>query len=69
MARPMRVLVFTTLFPNAADPGKAVFVEQRLLHLAASRQVEARVLAPVPWFPSTNPKFGQYARFARAPQA
>jgi glycosyltransferase involved in cell wall biosynthesis len=64
----MRVLVFTTLFPNAADPGKAVFVEQRLLHLAASRQVEARVLAPVPWFPSTNPRFGQYARFAKAPR-
>ena len=64
----MRVLVFTTLFPNAADPGKAVFVEQRLLHLAASKQVEARVLAPVPWFPSTNPRFGQYARFAGAPR-
>ncbi|MDE2008145.1 MAG: glycosyltransferase, partial [Rhodospirillales bacterium] len=28
----------------------------------------ARVLAPVPWFPSANPRFGEWAIHARAPR-
>jgi glycosyltransferase involved in cell wall biosynthesis len=63
----VRVLVFTTLYPNAADPVKALFVEQRLRKLVATGAVEARVLASVPWFPSRNARFGAYARFAHAP--
>src|SRR6202012_3158809 len=27
-----------------------------------------RVVAPVPWFPSTNPRYGDYALFARTPR-
>lgn len=65
--RPLRVLTFTTLFPNAAQPVNGVFVENRLRHLVASGQVEARVVAPVPWFPSTHPAFGTWARMASAP--
>ncbi len=68
-ARPLRVLTFSTLFPNAASPGWGIFVETRLRHLVASGRVESRVIAPVPWFPSTNPRFGQYAAFARAPRS
>ena len=26
------------------------------------------MVAPIPWFPSTNPRFGSYARFAKAPR-
>ena len=47
----MKILTFSTLFPNAVKPGHGIFVETRLRHLLASGQVEARVVAPVPWFP------------------
>ena len=64
----MKILTFSTLFPNAEKPGHGIFVETRLRHLVASNRVESRVVAPIPWFPSTNPRYGQYARFARAPR-
>jgi teichuronic acid biosynthesis glycosyltransferase TuaC len=64
----MKILTFSTLFPNAEKPGHGIFVETRLRHLVASGQVEARVVAPVPWFPSRDPRFGQYARFAAVPR-
>ncbi|MFC5477630.1 glycosyltransferase family 4 protein [Massilia suwonensis] len=64
----MKILTFSTLFPNSEKPGHGIFVETRLRHLVASGEVESRVVAPVPWFPSTNPRFGNYARFAKAPR-
>jgi teichuronic acid biosynthesis glycosyltransferase TuaC len=64
----MKILTFSTLFPNSEKPGHGIFVETRLRHLVASGRVESRVVAPVPWFPSTNPRFGSYARMARAPR-
>ncbi|MGQ0721829.1 MAG: glycosyltransferase [Candidatus Eiseniibacteriota bacterium] len=45
----MKVLVISTLYPNASQPVHALFVEQRVATL--SRRVPVRVLAPVPWFP------------------
>ncbi|MGE0744152.1 MAG: glycosyltransferase family 4 protein [Rhodospirillales bacterium] len=63
----MKVLTFSTLYPNAATPHHGVFVENRLRQLVATGQVETRVVAPVPWFPFTAARFGDYARFARAP--
>ncbi|UUZ56825.1 hypothetical protein LP419_18565 [Massilia sp. H-1] len=38
----MKILTFSTLFPNAEKPGHGIFVETRLRHLVASGQVEAR---------------------------
>lgn len=64
----MRILTFTTLYPNEATPLHGVFVENRLRHLVAQGEVEARVIAPVPWFPSSSERFGRYAAFARAPR-
>ncbi|WP_312513457.1 glycosyltransferase family 4 protein [Massilia sp.] len=64
----MKILTFSTLFPNAEKPGHGIFVENRLRHLVASGQVEARVVAPVPWFPSAHPRFGNWARMARVPR-
>jgi teichuronic acid biosynthesis glycosyltransferase TuaC len=66
---PIRLLTFSTLFPNAARPNHGVFVENRLRHLLASGAVTSTVVAPVPWFPSTDPRFGDWARNARAPHA
>jgi len=65
----MKILTFSTLFPNSEKPGHGIFVETRLRHLVASGEVEARVVAPAPWFPSKNPRFGQYARQARVPRS
>lgn len=64
----MKILTFTTLYPNAARPGHGTFVETRLRQLVASRRLESRVVAPVPWFPSTSARFGEYAAHAGAPR-
>lgn len=66
--RPLRVLTFTSLFPSDARPRHGIFVETRLRHLVADCAVDARVVAPVPWFPSTHPAFGRFADFARTPR-
>ena len=63
---PVRLVTFTTLFPNAGQPNHGVFVENRLRHLLASGQATSTVVAPVPWFPSRSPRFGAWAGYARA---
>ncbi|MDB5905998.1 MAG: glycosyltransferase family 4 protein [Massilia sp.] len=63
----MKLLTFSTLFPNTEQPNHGIFVETRLRYLLASGKAESKVVAPVPWFPSTHPRFGNYARFAGAP--
>ena len=61
---PLRLLVFSTLFPNAQQPNHGIFVENRLRHLVATGEVAAVVLAPVPYFPFSSPRFGDLARYA-----
>jgi glycosyltransferase involved in cell wall biosynthesis len=65
--RTLKVLTFSTLFPSGVRPGHGIFVETRLRELLKSGQVESRVIAPVPWFPSTDPRWGDYAKFAATP--
>ncbi len=65
----MKLLTFTSLYPNTAQPNHGIFVENRLRRLIAAGAVESRVVAPVPWFPSRLPLFGRYSRFAAVPQA
>jgi len=67
MTRKLRVLTFSTLYPSSVRPGHGIFVETRLRELLKSGEVESRVVAPVPWFPSTRERFGEYARMARTP--
>lgn len=64
----VRVLTFTTLFPNAEQPNHGVFVENRLRHTLALGGIESTVLAPVAYFPFASPLFGRYARYARVPK-
>ncbi len=64
----LRLLTFSTLYPDSVRPNHGVFVENRLRHLVASGDVASTVLAPVPWFPSADPRFGDYARFAAVPR-
>jgi len=66
--RHLRLLTFTTLFPSTPRPRHGIFVETRLRHILASGTVDARVIAPVPWFPFAHSCFGEYALFARTPR-
>ena len=65
---PIRLLTFTSLYPNAAQPRHGVFVEERLRHLVAGGKVSATVVAPVPWFPFRHPRYGAYAVMAAVPE-
>ncbi|HJU17015.1 MAG TPA: glycosyltransferase family 4 protein [Stellaceae bacterium] len=61
----LRLLTFTTLFPNGEQPNHGIFVENRLRHLVASGEAESVVVAPVPYFPSRLQGFGDWGRYAR----
>lgn len=63
----MRILTYSTLYPNSIQPRHGIFVETRLRHLLEGSQVEAQVVAPVPWFPFRHRIFGSYAKFAAVP--
>jgi glycosyltransferase involved in cell wall biosynthesis len=47
--RVRRLLVFSTVFPNSAQPHHGIFVRERMRGLPPD--VEVCVVAPVPWFP------------------
>jgi teichuronic acid biosynthesis glycosyltransferase TuaC len=64
----MKILTFTTLYPNEARPSHALPVETRLRHVVETGAIQLEVVAPVPWFPSQHPAFGDYAVHARAPR-
>ena len=64
----VRLLTFSTLFPNRERPNFGVFVENRLRHLVATGEAQSTVLAPVPRFPLTSSRFGVWAQQARVPR-
>lgn len=43
------VVVFSTLFPNAAQPQAGLFIRERMFRVG--RHLPLTVVAPVPWFP------------------
>lgn len=65
---PTRLLTFSSLFPSQARPRHGIFVETRLRHLLHAAAFDARVIAPVPWFPFRSERFGSYAKFAATPR-
>lgn len=68
MPRKIRTLLFSTLYPSRVRPGHGIFVETRLRELLRTGEVETKVIAPVPWFPSTHPRWGDYAKMAATPE-
>ncbi len=66
--RPIRTLLFSTLYPSEIRPIHGIFVETRLRELLKSGEVESRVVAPVPWFPFKGERFGDYGKFAATPR-
>jgi teichuronic acid biosynthesis glycosyltransferase TuaC len=51
----MRILTFTSLFPNRKRPDFGIFIFQRASHLAARPGNSVQVVAPTPYFPSWIP--------------
>ena len=47
----MRILVFTSLYPNNVWPRHGVFIKERMTHFAKNGSSQIRVIAPVPYFP------------------
>ena len=64
----IRTLLFSTLYPSSVRPSHGIFVETRLKHLLSGGEVQTRVVAPVPWFPSSRPMFGEWAVMAKTPR-
>jgi glycosyltransferase involved in cell wall biosynthesis len=69
MKPKLRVLLFSTLYPSSTRPGHGIFVETRLRELLKTEEIEVRVLAPVPWFFSKDPRHGEKAQMAATPRA
>ncbi len=64
----MKILTVSTLFPYENNPKHGIFVETRLRHLIQHYpDIEAKVIAPIPYFPFTHSLFGDYAENAKAP--
>ena len=63
----MRVILFSTLFPNAEHPQHGIFVWERLRHLIARHGIDAVVVAPVPYFPKLG-GFGRWSSLGRVPR-
>ncbi len=63
----MKVLVFTTLYPNNISPNFGVFIKERMTSFARLNGHRVKVVAPVPYFPAI--KIGEYWKFSQiAPQ-
>jgi glycosyltransferase involved in cell wall biosynthesis len=62
----MKVLVFTSLYPNNIWPNHGVFIRERMTQFARLDACEVKVVAPVAYFPPINFnwrwKFSQVAR-------
>ncbi len=61
----MNILTYSNLFPNNVDESNGIFVERRLRELVERTDVEATVIAPVPWFPFRSEAFGSWSAMAR----
>lgn len=62
----MRILTFTSLFPNAVQPTLGIFIFQRTAHLAQRPGMRVEVVAPVPYAPSWLPG-ERWQAFSRVP--
>lgn len=63
-SRP-RILIFSSLYPDAARPVNGIFTENRVRSLVTTEELDLRVVCPVPWFPLATDWFGSYATFGR----
>ena len=59
----MKVLVFTSLYPNNVWPNHGVFIKERMTHFARLPGCGVTVVAPVPYYPPV--KFGRRRLFSQ----
>jgi len=66
----MRILTFTTLFPNATARNFGIFIYQRMAHVNQRSGNSVTVVAPVPWAPSwiLATRWKSYARIPKVEQ-
>ena len=64
----LKILTFSTLFPNAVEPHHGIFTETSLRQQLSGGEMRSVVVAPVPWFPAKARLFGRYANYARVPR-
>ena len=63
----IKVLTFSSLYPNAEFPNHGVFVENRLRRVVETGKIAATVVSPVGFFPFKGNMFGTYGALARVP--
>ncbi len=63
----MRVLTFTSLFPNCEKPLQGIFVFQRMAHFAERPGNQIEVISPVPYFPRWI-RFSRWKREGQIPK-
>jgi teichuronic acid biosynthesis glycosyltransferase TuaC len=59
----MKILVFTSLYPNNVWPNHGVFIKERMTHVAKLDGCQVKVVAPVPYHPRL--KLTQRWRFSQ----
>lgn len=64
----MKILTFTSLFPNAVRPEFGLFVYQRVAAVARRADNVVQVIAPVPYFPSWIP-VDRWRSFTKIPKS
>lgn len=64
----LRVLILSTLFPDASRPNFGIFVERQTLSLAERDDVEVRVVAPLGLPPFPLSRLSRYAALAALPR-
>lgn len=64
----LRVLTLSSLFPDASRPNFGVFVERQTLGLAAHRDVELKLVAPLGLPPWPLSRVGRYSALATLPR-
>ncbi len=62
----MKILTFTSLFPNRAEPQLGIFIFQRILHLSRRPAHQVQVLAPLTYFPRWL-GWGKWQKHAHVP--
>lgn len=62
----MKVLVFTSLYPNKMEPNLGVFIKERMVHFAKLDGCQMKVVAPVPYFPPV--KINWRWKFSQIPE-
>jgi glycosyltransferase involved in cell wall biosynthesis len=49
--KAIRLLTLSTLFPNACEPRRGIFIANRLARLCGNGRIVASAIAAIPWFP------------------